>query len=97
MLTLPAIISGFMRLLLVLAAIVGFFATVICSPIGLIMFLIKREDIKKSSKLEKKKFYKLVKLLVFGGPCIFIVTFIIWAILTLINTFFGLQIITPSI
>lgn len=97
MLTLPAIISAFIRLLVVLAAILGFFDLVIGLPIGLIIFLVRRKEIKQESEEKRKKFYKLVKLLIFGGPCILIVTFVIWAILALINTFFGLQIITPSV
>lgn len=75
------LVSIVLRLFLVIIAVVGFFGIVVGIPTGIILFVMKKNK-------------KLVLWLIIGGPILLIGTFIIWALLALLNAFFGLSILS---
>ena len=75
------ILTSTVKLLLVVIAIVGFFGTVIGIPLGIILLIVKKNK-------EDKRW---ILLLIIGGPVLLIGTFVIWAILALVNVFFGID------
>jgi len=74
------------RLLLVIVAIVGFSGTVVGVPLGIILLVV----------IKNKEDKKWVLWLIIGGPVLLVGTFVIWAILALVNVFFGINTLNVS-
>lgn len=74
------ILIGLVRLVLVLAAIVGFILCAFGIPLGIVLLL--------TSKNGKHK--KLSLWLIIGGPVLLVLSFLFWAIVAFFGVFFGL-------
>ena len=83
-LTVPAIVSGAIRLILVVAALVAFVFLII----GGIRWVTSGGDKEKTAKAQQTLTAALVGL---------VIVFAAWAIIRLIETFFGIQILTLTI
>lgn len=86
------ILVNIINLVLVVTALLGFVLTIFGTPLGIIFIIIY------FVKLKKKKSTKLLKLSLFllsGLPILF-VTFLIYALVNLIATFFGVDVLTST-
>ena len=80
------IMTSIIKLLLVVVAIVGFLGMVIGIPLGVILLVVKKNK-------EDKRW---ILWLVIGGPVLLVGAFVTWAVLALVNTFFGINILSVS-
>lgn len=76
------IIITIVKLLLVIAAIVGFLDLIIGLPIGVLLLILK------------KKFKGLVMFLIIGGPILLAVSFILWALISFLQVLLGFNTIS---
>lgn len=84
---LGGIIIAIIRLVIAVAAIIGFFGTIVGIPVGIVLMIVrKNKDDRKVA----------LWLIVGGGPALLMATFLLWALIALISIFFAVNILSIS-
>jgi len=86
------ILITILNFILITLALIGFTLTVFGTPVGVVLFLIY---LFKRRKIKSNKLLKWSLILLSGIP-ILIITFVCYALINLIATFFGVNILTSA-
>lgn len=86
------ILITILNFILVTLALIGFTLTVFGTPVGIVIFMIY---LFKRRKLKNNKLLKWSLILLSGVP-ILIVTFACYAVINLVATFFGINMLTSA-